>query len=128
MTRNDECIRQINEIHDAARDPSAAYLIRSRLRRAILACARLVAESTGTEKPRVPGVFEVPAGGSESERQMIRLCNRIYGIAGELCQPSEAFDTRWEAGWNLLSIELERLSAVLQAQGPPPSGASGAST
>lgn len=119
MPSSEECIRQIDEIYDAARDPSAAYLIRSRLRRAILACARRVAESTGTEKPRVPGVFEVPVGGSESDGEVIRLCNRIYGIAGELCQPSEAFDTRWEAGWTLLSIELDRLAAALQTPAPP---------
>lgn len=115
MSSTEDCIRQIDEIYAAARDPTAAYLIRSRLRRAILACARRVAESTGTEKPRVPGVFELPVGCSASDREVIRLCNRIYGIAGELCQPSEAFDTRWEAGWALLRTELERLVAVLRA-------------
>jgi hypothetical protein len=123
MPSNEECLQQIDEICDAARDPSAAYLIRSRLRRTILACARLVAESTGTEKPRVPGVFDVPASGSESDREVIRLCNRIYGIAGELCQPSEAFATRWETGWKALSIELHRLAVLLQNLEAPSTGA-----
>ena len=65
------------------------------------------------------GVFEVPAGGSKSDREVIRLCNRIYGIAGKLCQPGDAFDTRWEVGWRMLGTELERLAAVLQRPSPP---------
>lgn len=117
MLTGDQCLAQIDKVYEAAQDPAAAYLIRSRLRRTILSCARLVAEAVGTDKPQVPGVFVAPLGVSEGERNVIQLCNRIYGIAGELCQPSESFDTRWEDGWELLSAELERLRTQLAQLG-----------
>jgi hypothetical protein len=115
MTTSDQCLAQIDKIYEAAEDPAAAYLIRSRLRRAILSCARLVAEAAGTEKPQVPGVFLAPHGVSEMHNKVIQLCNRIYGIAAELCQPSESFDTRWAGGWKLLTVELDRLRAELRS-------------
>lgn len=113
MPAGEQCLAQIDKIYEAAQDPAAAYLIRSRLRRTILSCARLVADAAGSNKPQVPGLFVVPQGASETERNVIQLCNRIYGIAGELCQPSESFDTRWEDGWALLSAELDRLRTQL---------------
>jgi hypothetical protein len=113
MQAGKQCLAQIDKIYEAAQDPAAAYLIRSRLRRTILSCARLVADAAGTEKPQVPGLFIAPHGASEKECKVIQLCNRIYGIAGELCQPSESFDTRWEDGWVLLSVELGRLRTQL---------------
>jgi hypothetical protein len=112
---SNQCLAQIDEIYEAAQDPAAAYLIRSRLRRTILSCVRLVAEGAGTEKPHVPGVFVAPHGASEKDSNVIQLCNRIYGISGELCKPSESFDTRWEDGWKLLSAELDSLRAQLSS-------------
>jgi hypothetical protein len=113
MTASEHCLTQIAAVRDAAEDPGAAYLIRSRIRRAILSCARMVAEAAGAEKPEIPGVFRSPPGCSNTEAEIIRLCNRIYGTARELCQPSESFDVRWGRGWQALSMELEQLQNAL---------------
>lgn len=114
MATSEQCLEQLDDVFHAARDPSGAYLIRSRLRRMLLSCARLVAESTGAPKPDTPGVFSRSAtGASANELEVLRLCERIYAIAGELCQPSESFDTRWEHGWAGLREELARLREVL---------------
>lgn len=109
------CLAQLESVFHAARDPSSAYLIRSRLRRTLLSCARLVAESAGAVKPDRPGVFRVAPNATGSEAEVLRLCERIYGIASELCQPSESFDTRWEQGWAELREELCRLRAAVGA-------------
>lgn len=115
MATVQQCLEQVDDVFMAARDPSGAYLIRSRLRRTLLSCARLVAESTGATKPETPGVFPSSTGTSATNVEVLRLCERVYAIAGELCQPSESFDVRWEKGWEALREELDRLRALLQA-------------
>ena len=99
-----------DDVVAAAADPQAAYLIRSRLRRAILSCARLVADTHGAPKPDVPGLFAAPPDAGASDDRVIALCNRIFFSAQELCQPSESFDVRWEHGWALLRKELGDLA------------------
>ncbi len=113
MTDAEWCLSHIAAVFEAADDPKAAYLIRSRLRRAILSCARLVAETSGADKPLVPGVFTAPEGCSQADARAIDLCNRIYAAARELCQPSESFDVRWERGWQALRLQLEELQSAL---------------
>jgi hypothetical protein len=113
MTAEARCLQLIEKVRDAADDPAAAYLIRSRLRRAILSCARMVADKHGAPKPEVPGVFAAPASATEVDHQVVTICNRIYGIAHELCQPSESFDLRWQEGWAALQLELNRLEVML---------------
>lgn len=115
MATSEQCLEQLDDVYEAARDPSAAYLIRSRLRRALLSCSRLIAESTGVAKPDVPGMFSGAPGTSADEGEILRLCERIHAIAKELCQPSESFDTRWEHGWVGLCEELGRLRDLLRA-------------
>jgi hypothetical protein len=113
MTSTEQCLTQIAGVFEAAADPRAAYLIRSRLRRAILSCARLVAQAAGADKPVIPGVFPAPSPSSRTDAEIIALCNRVYATARELCQPSESFDVRWESGWRALSVQLEQLQAAL---------------
>jgi hypothetical protein len=113
MVSSDTCVKRIDNVVASAADPRAAYLIRSRLRRAILSCARLVAESHGSQKPELPGVFAAPPGAPPLDRRIIALCNRILLGARELCQPSESFDVRWEEGWALLSVEFDDLREAL---------------
>jgi hypothetical protein len=116
MASIDECLTRIDDVVSAAADPRAAYLIRSRLRRAILSCARLVAETHGTPKPDIPGVFATPPESDASDARVIALCNSIFFSAQELCQPSESFDVRWEAGWALLGAVLDDLREALIAR------------
>jgi hypothetical protein len=113
MSAEARCLDLIEKVRDAADDPAAAYLIRSRLRRAILSCARMVAGEYGAQKPDIPGVFVAPTGSSDTDFEIVALCNRIHGIARELCQPSESFDVRWKDGWAILERELDQLYAAL---------------
>jgi hypothetical protein len=127
MPSTEECLKRIDDVVAAAADPKAAYLIRSRLRRAILSCARLVADTHGAPKPDVPVLFAAPPEAGASDARVIALCNRIFFSAQELCQPSESFDVRWERGWALLRTELDDLRDALIGRtehaglGPPPS-------
>jgi hypothetical protein len=114
VATTEQCLEQLDGVFHAAHDPSGAYLIRSRLRRTLLSCARLVAASTGAPKPDAPGVFRSATGANAHELEILRLCERIYSIAGDLCQPSESFDTRWEHGWAGLREELGRLRELLR--------------
>lgn len=114
MTRLEQCLRQLDAVFEAAQDPSAAYLIRSRLRRTTLSCARMVAASTGAVQPQIPGAFVPPLGATSEQEAILRLCRRIHGIASDLCQPSESLDVRWEQGWTGLREELGRLRQALR--------------
>jgi hypothetical protein len=116
MSPDGECLRLIQDVREAADDPHAAYLIRSRLRRAILVCARMVARNYGARTPDIPGVFVAPAGSSDLDREIVSLCGRIHAIARDLCQPSESFDVRWEAGWSELEGELNQLQSAVASR------------
>lgn len=109
---------QIGAVREAAQDPRGAYLIRSRLRRTLLACARLVAERQGVEKPTLPGQWSLAPGCPENETAIVATCRRIYKRSEYLCQPSESFDVRWESGWNDLQRDLLVLESQLEALSP----------
>jgi hypothetical protein len=104
-------------VRAAAEDPRGAYLIRSRLRRSILACTRAVAEREGLPKPVLPGQW---VGATDKQAQdVVDLCRRIYDRAQFLCQPSESFDVRWEAGWRDLQTDLVALETAFAAFAAP---------
>ena len=113
MTALTETVDRLAAVRHAAADPRAAYLIRSRLRRALLSCARLIAEREGVEKPALPGQWVVSENASEEVHTAIALCRRIYQNAEHLCQPSESFDVRWEEGWLTLQRDLSELETVV---------------
>jgi hypothetical protein len=99
---------QLDSVYVAAADPRGAYLIRSRLRRVLLSCARAIAELQGLEKPVLPGQW-VSTGTDPSAEGVLKICRRIYQCSNHLCQPSESFDVRWEAGWAQLRDDLASL-------------------
>lgn len=108
-------VERIDAVRSAAADPSSAYLIRSRLRRALLGCARAVAEQQGLEKPALPGQWSVRPDAAPEVAEVVALCRRIYQRSEHLCQPSESLDVRWEDGWRALSSDLDRLQGAVQA-------------
>jgi hypothetical protein len=61
-------------------------------------------------------VFATPAESDAADARVIALCNSIHFWAGELCQPSESFDVRWEQGWALLREILHDLRDALVAR------------
>jgi hypothetical protein len=109
-----QCLEQLDKVLEAAEDPGAAYLIRSRLRRAMLSCVRMVAESAGQHPPRrLLGLRERESTMDDEGREVLRLCRRVQAIAEDLCQPSESFDVRWEKGWASLHEEIASLRAAV---------------
>ena len=104
---------QLEAVRDAAGDPGAAYLIRSRLRRALLGCARAIAELQGFDKPVLPGQWVASPAAPSPVVEVAALCRRIHQNSEHLCQPSESFDIRWQQGWVTLKEDLESLQAAL---------------
>lgn len=103
----------ISAAREAAEDPRGAYLIRSRLRRALLACARGVAEQQGVEKPVFAGQWIAAEHSSPEEQRVLDICRRVYQRSETLCKPSESFDVRWESGWVELQEDLAELASAL---------------
>ena len=109
-----DSIALIDAVRESAGDPGAAYLIRSRLRRSLLSCAREIAQSQGLEKPSLPGQWNVPPDAPPYVEEIVALCRRIYQYSEHLCQPSESFDVRWENGWAVLRRDLDQLQKMLE--------------
>jgi hypothetical protein len=103
----------VDAVREAAEDPRGAYLIRSRIRRALLTCVRGVAEERGLEKPIYAGQWLPMNALRPEEQELVDICRRTYQRAERLCQPSESFDVRWEAGWAALQDDLIKLQSAL---------------
>jgi hypothetical protein len=110
-----EIVTKLDAVRSAARDSGAAYLIRSRLRRTLLACAREVAEAQGLEKPVYPGQWVLSGTPDPQLVEVVEVCRRIHQRSKDLCAPSESFDVRWEEGWRRLSADLDVLQEQLEA-------------
>lgn len=119
----DTTLRQIRDVRESADDPRAAYLIRSRLRRALLSCARQTAKAQGVSAPQYPGPWTVVEDAPADIREIVASCSRIYERSQRLCQPSESFDVRWKEGWALLGRDLDRLEELLRSRQPAVAGA-----
>lgn len=106
------CLRNIKRVRVSASDPQAAYLIRTRLRRALLSCVTRAAQLAGRTPPLLPGTY--PVLGPPEARNLIALCNTIHTSTVRLCQPSEALDQRWESAWRELSKQLDLLERLVE--------------
>lgn len=113
MNMKEECRRHISLVKESAGDLAAAYVARTRLKRLLLACSRMIAREYGLAEPVLPGPFEVPAGASEQFHELARRCNRLVGTAQTLCQPSEPLDVRWRSEWATVHAELEHIDRIL---------------
>jgi len=111
-----KCLKQLDAVRTAAADSDAAYLMRTRLRRALLTTATHVAEFEGARAPEMPGVYEPWPGMSPLSLELIQTCNRIYADSEALCQPSEALDVRWRLGWDAIQRDLLQVEALLRGE------------
>jgi hypothetical protein len=110
------CLRQLDRVQEATGDTDSAYLMRTRLRRALLGTVRHVAQLEGARAPELPGHFVLPDGCSVRSQTLIEVCNRLYRDSEALCQPSEALDIRWRDGWQALDADLASLRRLLAEQ------------
>jgi hypothetical protein len=119
MSSIEQCIRQLDAVREAAVDPRAAYVIRSRLERLLLSCARLTSDLRGSAKPDMPRHIGVSAADSSDVRKIAAVCNALHDLTGSICRPSESLDVRWDEGWARISAALDELESVLHSQPQP---------
>jgi hypothetical protein len=115
LTTRADCIKGIAAVREAIKDPNLAYVARTRLRRSILSCTRLVAVFCGCTEPELPGPFYPPSDASHSLKNIASTCNRIYNATSNLCQPSEPLESRWRNAWSALETDLQSLESMLQS-------------
>lgn len=94
------CITLLDKALDVADVGDNAYLLRTRLQRAIAACASAL----------------VDEGQHGDIRQQSRL---VEDLSRHLLQPSEALDVRWRTRWGRLEGEIRTLRAALAALAKP---------
>jgi len=111
MPSIERCLEQLDAVRDAATDPRAAYVIRSRLERLLLSCGRLAAGTNGTGTPDMPRHIEGVR--VAAARDLASACNVLHDLTGSICRPSESLDVRWDEGWLRISAALDRLEAAL---------------
>ena len=114
MHTEKECLQLIEAVRDIASDPESAYLLRTRVKRALLSIGRLAAYDAGVETPRLPRAMSLPDQAPLRSRNLIASCNRLLSSARKLCQPSEALDTRWNEGWATVLEELAHIEKQLR--------------
>lgn len=106
-------VEQVAAVRAAAIDPESAYLVRTRLKRALLTCTGAAATAAGLQPPIFPMPWTPPSSASAIVHEVALTCNGILGDVDHLCQPSEALDVRWEQGWARVSDGLERLEYLV---------------
>lgn len=96
MTTREYCRQLLEDVEVAGRDPELAYMVRTRLRRSVIALERgRYGDAHGLLHNAPP--------------EIRRLTMRLGSRALSLCQPSEALDLRWKREWAGLLRDVERL-------------------
>ena len=113
MHTKNECLQLIKAVRDIAGDPDSAYLLRTRMKRALLSIGRLAAHHAGVEAPKLLGPIYLPDEAPVISRNLIASCNHLLSNTRNLCQPSEALDTRWNEGWARVIEELAHIERQL---------------
>jgi hypothetical protein len=97
MSTRRYCNELLEQVEAAGQDPQLAYLVRTRLRRAILALER--------------GRSDAPGGGllADAPPEIKDLSRDLATKVVWLCQPSEALDVRWKREWHSVLDDVSRL-------------------
>lgn len=103
MTTREYCLSLLDKVDEAGRDPKLAYLVRARLRRAVIGLERGRRGESGT-----PPLRQAP---QEIQELTTDLTARVIW----LCQPSEALDVRWKREWTDVLDGVARLRHWLGA-------------
>jgi hypothetical protein len=91
----------LRAVKEAGQDARLAYLVRSRLRRALLALER---GRRGTD---------APAPLADAPDEIRELVKDLRARVVALCQPSEALDAGWREEWHIVVTDVERLETWL---------------
>ena len=117
-----ECLSLIESVKKSAADPESAYVIRTRLKRALLGAAHMAAEREGIRVPLMPEDINRLSATSKESAEILRLCVSLLVKTRSLCQPSEALDSRWKSGWEAMRGDLESLERALTSAREPEMG------
>src|SRR5437868_9461250 len=109
MYTKPDWLQLLEMVREAGDDAESAYLVRTRLRRALLGSARFATTLAGVKGPDLPGPYPVSLGVSPLAAKVLDRCHRLYEKTVRLCQPSEAFDARWKRGWGECLKDLDEL-------------------
>src|SRR5438093_12863990 len=84
MTLIEQCREQVRAVREAAQDPKAAYVIRSRLERLLLSCAAVIAAGSGQAEPDQPRAFgKIPEAPADI-RELASACDALYGLSSSI--------------------------------------------
>lgn len=114
MHSKEDCLKLIAKVRSSMGEPESAYLLRSRVKRSVLSAARFAAMQLGTDAPVLPKTIDVPIPSSGTSAATLLTCNRLIALTRELCQPSEALDSRWRQGWKEVLEDLTALEKTLE--------------
>ena len=109
-----ECLRMIAAAKACASDPESAYVLRTRLKRSLIATAQVVALRAGVSESIMPediARMKVEDSGSAA---VLERCATLLLKTHSLCQPSEALDLRWRTGWAAVQADLSLLEEALK--------------
>lgn len=105
--------RLVRQLRRTTADPTQAYVLRTRLRRTILACIQSIMEEERQPVPNIPMKLDRKAIHSSHHQEVAMLCNNLLAASSALCQPSEPLIDRWELTWSDLDADLRRLEILL---------------
>lgn len=109
MTTRQYCLALLEEVDAAGRDPDLAYLVRTRLRRSIVALER------GRHGDGGYGCL------GDAPQEIREIVAALGTKAMRVSQPSEALNTRWVRDWQGVLADVEALRDWL-ARVPGPVG------
>ena len=107
------CLRLIDSAKASARDPESAYVLRTRLKRSILAVSQLAATRVGIAGPLMPEDIAHINLKDPASSEVLRICIALLIKTRTLCQPSEALESRWRSGWVSVCQDLDLLERTL---------------
>ena len=97
MTTRQYCHGLLEQVERAGRDPQLAYLVRTRLRRALVALERGRSDAPG---------HRLMEGAASDIRELVTSLGARVAV---MCQPSEALDVRWTHDWDEVLDDVARL-------------------
>lgn len=113
MPTKEDCLRGIDDARRAIVGIEAAYVARTRLKRLILACARMIAHRYRLPEPILPERLQMPDDSEEHLRRISDCCNRLLEETRILSQPSEPLDDRWRNHWASVLGDLDLLKNLV---------------
>jgi hypothetical protein len=112
-----DCLQLIESARASASEPGSAYVLRTRLKRSLLGASQLAALYAGAVPPLMPNDINRLVVRDPVSSEVLRNCVSLLANTRSLCQPSEALDDRWRAGWVTVCQDLDRLEKSLLTLG-----------